>query len=67
MDRLDRLDKLSIIEFIKSCQCPKSGGISACIGHDPHILYTLSAVQVSYDKISRNISLKNSISDFMHL
>ncbi|KAJ8952522.1 hypothetical protein NQ318_003318 [Aromia moschata] len=23
-----------------------SGGISACIGHDPHILHTLSAVQI---------------------
>lgn len=47
MGKLDRLDKQSIIEFIKKCQCPKTGGISACDGHDPHILYTLSAVQVS--------------------
>lgn len=47
LGQLDRLDKQSIIDFIKKCQCPVSGGISACEGHDPHLLYTLSAVQVS--------------------
>lgn len=41
------------MEFIKSCQDKESGGISASVGHDPHILYTLSAVQIlsMYDKI----------------
>lgn len=46
MDHVDKIDKASIIEFIKKCQCSTSGGISPCDGHDPHILYTLSAVQV---------------------
>uniref|UniRef100_U5EX36 Geranylgeranyl transferase type-2 subunit beta n=1 Tax=Corethrella appendiculata TaxID=1370023 RepID=U5EX36_9DIPT len=46
MNQLDKIDRLSIIEFIKQCQCPITGGISPCIGHDPHILYTLSAVQI---------------------
>lgn len=46
MDHLDKIDQESIVEFIKKCQCPVSGGISPCEGHDPHILYTLSAVQV---------------------
>lgn len=46
MGQLPKVDKFSIIEFIKKCQCPVSGGISACEGHDPHILYTLSAVQI---------------------
>lgn len=41
------MPKEEIIEFITSCQDKESGGISASIGHDPHILYTLSAVQVS--------------------
>jgi geranylgeranyl transferase type-2 subunit beta len=45
MGQLDKLDQKSIIEFIKKCQC-STGGISACDGHDPHLLYTLSAVQV---------------------
>lgn len=47
MGHLDKLDKKSIIEFIKQCQDETSGGISACDGHDPHLLYTLSAVQVT--------------------
>lgn len=46
MGELDKVDRQSIIDFIKKCQCPTSGGISACDGHDPHLLYTLSAVQI---------------------
>lgn len=46
MGQLPKVDKSSIIEFIKKCQCPVSGGFSACEGHDPHLLYTLSAVQI---------------------
>lgn len=53
MGHLDRLNKKSIIEFIKRCHCEKSGGFSPCEGHDPHILYTLSAVQILciYDSV----------------
>ncbi|EDW12216.1 geranylgeranyl transferase type-2 subunit beta [Drosophila mojavensis] len=46
MGQLDRLDRKSIIEFVKRCQCPVSGGFAPCEGHDPHMLYTLSAIQV---------------------
>lgn len=46
MGQLAKLDQKSIIGFIKNCQCLESGGISACDGHDPHLLYTLSAIQV---------------------
>jgi geranylgeranyl transferase type-2 subunit beta len=42
---LERMNKQEILEFIKACQ-DDSGGISASIGHDSHLLYTLSAVQV---------------------
>uniref|UniRef100_A0A0K8TS34 Geranylgeranyl transferase type-2 subunit beta n=1 Tax=Tabanus bromius TaxID=304241 RepID=A0A0K8TS34_TABBR len=54
LDELSHLDKESIIEFIKKCQCPQSGGISACEGHDPHLLYTLSAIQIlcTYDRLN---------------
>ena len=38
-------DKEEVKQFIRSCQ-HESGGISASVHHDPHILYTLSAVQV---------------------
>lgn len=47
MDDVSKLDQASIVEFIKKCQCQISGGISPCENHDPHILYTLSAVQVN--------------------
>uniref|UniRef100_A0ACB8F3N0 Uncharacterized protein n=1 Tax=Sphaerodactylus townsendi TaxID=933632 RepID=A0ACB8F3N0_9SAUR len=45
MGQLYRMNKEEILEFIKSCQ-HECGGISASIGHDPHLLYTLSAVQI---------------------
>lgn len=45
MNKLDLMDKDEVIKFIKSCQ-HENGGFSASIDHDPHLLYTLSAVQV---------------------
>lgn len=44
--QLHRMNKEEILEFIKSCQ-HECGGISPSTGHDPHLLYTLSAVQVN--------------------
>ena len=46
MGQLDKLNKAELIQFIKNCQCSTSGGFAPCEGHDPHILYTLSAIQV---------------------
>ncbi|KAF5303338.1 hypothetical protein FQA39_LY10077 [Lamprigera yunnana] len=53
VDKLNTLPKEEILSFIKQCQDPESGGISACVGHDPHLLHTLSAVQVLciYDRL----------------
>ncbi|XP_064649465.1 geranylgeranyl transferase type-2 subunit beta-like [Lineus longissimus] len=45
MNSLDKMDKDEVIEFVKSCQ-HDCGGIGASIGHDPHLLYTLSAIQI---------------------
>uniref|UniRef100_A0A673BEI5 Geranylgeranyl transferase type II subunit beta n=1 Tax=Sphaeramia orbicularis TaxID=375764 RepID=A0A673BEI5_9TELE len=45
MSQLPRMNRAEIIDFIKACQ-HECGGISASIGHDPHLLYTLSAVQI---------------------
>lgn len=53
MDNADKVDQDEIVEYIKKCQCPVSGGISPCEGHDPHILYTLSAVQVNHAYFTR--------------
>lgn len=43
-DRLGNREEL--LSFISSCQDPISGGISPSNGHDPHILHTLSAIQI---------------------
>ncbi|KAG7210282.1 hypothetical protein KM043_011826 [Ampulex compressa] len=45
MGKLDQANKEEVLEFIRQCQ-HDSGGISASIQHDPHLLYTLSAVQI---------------------
>ncbi|XP_016954950.1 geranylgeranyl transferase type-2 subunit beta [Drosophila biarmipes] len=46
MGQLERLDRKYIVEFVKRCQCPTTGGFAPCEGHDPHLLYTLSAIQI---------------------
>ena len=43
--QLHCMNREEILTFIKSCQ-HECGGISASIGHDLHLLYTLSAVQI---------------------
>lgn len=45
MEKLEETNKEELLEFIKVCQCD-NGGISASVHHDPHLLYTLSAVQI---------------------
>lgn len=45
MGKLDQADKQQMLEFIKQCQSD-SGGIGASVEHDPHMLYTLSAIQI---------------------
>lgn len=45
--KLDQVDKKQFMEFILECIDEKTGGIGACVNHDPHILYTLSAVQIA--------------------
>lgn len=47
MNNLESMNKADVIEFVCNCQC-KDGGFAASIGHDSHLLYTLSAVQVKY-------------------
>ena len=45
VDALDALDGEAIVKFVLECQHP-NGGFGGNLGHDPHILYTLSAVQI---------------------
>lgn len=46
LHQLPKINKDEIVEFTKKCQCPATGGFAPCDGHDPHILYTLSAIQI---------------------
>ena len=45
LNKLQMMDKEEIVKFVMSCQHP-CGGFGASIEHDPHLLHTLSAVQV---------------------
>lgn len=45
MDQLGRINREEVLEFIGKCQYD-CGGIGASINHDPHLLYTLSAIQI---------------------
>ncbi|KAI9034531.1 terpenoid cyclases/protein prenyltransferase alpha-alpha toroid [Hyaloraphidium curvatum] len=45
MDRADALDRVAVVDFVRRCQHP-GGGFGGSPGHDPHMLYTLSALQV---------------------
>eukprot|EP00961_Rhodomonas_salina_P185846 2509293-Rhodomonas_salina.1 len=41
----DQMKSQEIAEWVMKCQHP-SGGFGGSINHDPHMLYTLSAVQI---------------------
>ncbi|GAB2226205.1 hypothetical protein Droror1_Dr00022006 [Drosera rotundifolia] len=52
LGKLGVVDEAEVVSWIMECQ-HESGGFGGNFGHDPHILYTLSAVQVLalFDKI----------------
>ncbi|OIW19192.1 hypothetical protein TanjilG_04935 [Lupinus angustifolius] len=45
MGKLNTVDVDEVVSWVLSCQ-HESGGFGGNVGHDPHLLYTLSAVQV---------------------
>lgn len=45
MGKLEQINRNEVFEFIAQCQS-ESGGIAATLQHDPHILHTLSAIQI---------------------
>lgn len=45
LGRADALDGPAIIDWVLACQCP-CGGWGGSERHDPHLLYTLSALQI---------------------
>lgn len=46
LGRLGEMDREGILDEVAACQVAGSGGFAASPGHDPHLLYTLSAVQL---------------------
>ncbi|XP_055825062.1 geranylgeranyl transferase type-2 subunit beta 1-like [Solanum dulcamara] len=50
--KLDAVDQDEVISWVMQCQ-HEAGGFGGNIGHDPHMLYTLSAIQVLalFDKL----------------
>lgn len=59
LDLMGRLDdsavpKAEVFQFIKECWDENSGGFSPAKNHDPHMLHTLSAIQVlaTYDELN---------------
>ncbi|XP_075241979.1 geranylgeranyl transferase type-2 subunit beta-like [Convolutriloba macropyga] len=55
MGQLDAMKKDEIIKFVMECYDESSGGFRPCTGHDPNLLYTLSAVQIltTFDSLNR--------------
>ena len=45
MGGLNRMKQSEVLDFVKQCQ-HECGGVGSSVGHDPHLLCTLSAVQV---------------------
>ena len=52
LGKLDAVDQDEVISWVMQCQ-HEDGGFGGNIGHDPHMLYTLSAIQVLalFDKL----------------
>lgn len=52
MNKLDVMNQPEVLEFVQSCQ-HSCGGFGASVNHDPHLLYTLSSLQILclYDKL----------------
>lgn len=47
MGTLEKMDKEQIIKYVVDCQ-DECGGLCPSPGHDPHLLYTLSGIQVNF-------------------
>lgn len=45
LDKLDMMNREEILAFVRSCQ-HDCGGFGASLNHDPHLLHTLSAIQI---------------------
>ena len=57
-----------IVEWVFQCYDAESGGFGGNVGHDPHILYTLSALQILAidDKLEDERLDKEKVVGFIH-
>lgn len=55
----DKLNRSEVIEFVKRNQ-HESGGFGPCDGHEPHLLYTLSALQVNSLDAPKNFHIPSA-------
>jgi len=46
----NELDTNEIMEFVESCKSDINNGYGPTIKHDPHLLYTLSAIQIAAER-----------------
>ena len=46
MGKLDSVPREEVLAFIQDCFDESSGGFAPAKNHDPHLLYTLSAIQI---------------------
>ena len=47
MGQLHCMDREGVLEYVGTCYHGDCGGFGPATHHDPHLLYTLSAIQVS--------------------
>jgi hypothetical protein len=67
MKRGDALPKSEVIDWVLSCQ-HKNGGFGAAPGHDPHMLSTVSAVQIlalldAFDELDKRAFGKEKVGE----
>lgn len=62
---LKLIDQEYIIDYIQKCYDKNSGGYSPCPNHDPHLLYTLSAVQLLVQLNRTDLINKQSLCSYM--
>ena len=55
LNAIDQVDRERIIDDVMDCYHPKVGGFGGHKGHDAHLLFTLSAIQVlaTFDALDR--------------
>ncbi|XP_042420051.1 geranylgeranyl transferase type-2 subunit beta 1-like isoform X2 [Zingiber officinale] len=70
LDLLNEIEAVKpdeIVQWIMQCQDIGSGGFGGNVGHDPHLLYTLSAVQVLALLNRLDVLDIDKVSDFLRM